>query len=378
MPHAAPALGHPHGGSTRRHHVAARDRRPLRRTRVRLPIAIALVGTMASVTLPAQQDPPASGGGFVFRSRAELVNVTATVKDRNERFVTGLERDDFVLYEDGAPQPITHFSDERVPVSLGLVVDTSGSMEGEKWLAARDAIERFQELLGPEDEVFLYTFSDDTQLVEPWTRDRNRISRAMARVQPRGGTSMYDAVAEAIPIAQEGVHQKKALIVISDGNDRNSSTDPRSLRQLIRETEVLVYAIGIDGESEQPTWTRPMPRTPRLPIPFPIPGRRYPPQWPGSPPPRYPRGGTVGGADEGVNVGALRDLTDDSGGRTEVVRSARDLGPATAGIADELSRQYSLAYVPAAEKDGRWHTIRVEVRGRDYLVRARRGYVATP
>ncbi len=115
-------------------------------------------------------------------------------------------------------------------------------------------------------------------------------------------------------------------------------------------------------------------------------GRRQPPpQWPGQPggggsyPPSYPGGipQQPSAGNERVNAYALRELTDDSGGRTELVRDGSDLGPATAGIADELSRQYSLGYAPAVEKDGRWHTIRVEVRNSNYRVRARRGYIAT-
>ena len=164
---------------------------------------------------------------------------------------------------------------------------------------------------------------------------------------------------------------------------QDSDTDIVALRQRVRETEVLIYAVGIDGESEAPPWTRG--GTQRLPprIPFPIPGQgpvgRRPP-WPGQPP-SHPQGGrrnpTVS-TDERVNEQALRLMTDDSGGRTEIIRTVRDLGPATASIADELSRQYFLGYPPAAEKDGRWHTIRVDVPNRDYRVRARRGYMATP
>ena len=100
----------------------------------------------------------------------------------------------------------------------------------------------------------------------------------------------------------------------------------------------------------------------------------------GSPPiivPRNPPNRTVGGSDR-VNVAALRDMTDDSGGRTEIIRSARDLDPATASIADELSKQYYMGYAAAGKKDGRWHAIRVEVRNGNYLVRARKGFVATP
>jgi VWFA-related protein len=338
--------------------------------------AALLVAALSAVTLVAQQ--PADRG-FRFKSNVLLINVSATVTDQAERFVSGLQKEDFLLFEDDREQPISHFSAERVPVSLGIVLDVSGSMEGQKFRAAEAAIERFlRDLLAPEDEVFLLTFNQHTDLVSDWTTDRDRVMQSLRRVYPRGGTAMYDAVAEAIPLAQRGKHSKKALVIISDGNDTNSSTDARTLRGLIRETEVLIYAIGIDGNSRI---TRGGPTSgPRFPIPFPIPGRRYPPQFPGQPPPGYPPTGGSGGTivmNDGVNAHALRNLTDDSGGRTEVVRSAIDLGPATAGIADELSRQYSLAYTPTSERDGRWHTIRVEVRNANYRVRARRGYIAT-
>jgi Ca-activated chloride channel homolog len=336
----------------------------------------------------SQSSQPPEGGRFRFKTAVDLINVSATVTDSSERFVTGLRKEDFILFEDEREQQITHFSDERVPVSLGIVLDTSGSMEGAKFRAAESAIDRFmRDLLSPEDEVFLMAFNDQAELISGWTTDRDRVMRGLRGVYPRGGTAMYDAVAEAIPLAQRGKHRKKAIVVISDGNDTNSATDVRALRSLIRETEVLIYAIGIDGGSTRPA-IRTGPTNRPLPIPWPIPGggggRRYPPQFPGQPgpgsyPPSYPGGvpQQPSGANEGVNAHALRDLTDDSGGRTELVRDGRDLGPATAGIADELSRQYSLGYSPAAEKDGRWHTIRVEVRNSNYRVRARRGYIAT-
>jgi VWFA-related protein len=190
---------------------------------------------------------------------------------------------------------------------------------------------------------------------------------------------MYDAVAAAIPLAQSGRHRKRALVVISDGNDTNSEIGVAELKRLIRESEVLVYAVGIDSTGAVVTQPRrPIPPRGPLPFPFPIPGRR-PGAPPRMPPPYPPGGGTVirSGSDERVNVAALRDLTDDSGGRTEIVRYARDLDPATAGIANELSRQYYLGYPATGKKDGRWHSIDVEVRKGNYQVRARRGYTAS-
>ncbi len=350
-----------------------------RRWSISRPIVAALVCVIAATLVVDGQQPRTGTDGdraFRFRSGVELINVTATVTDRRGRFVSGLGKDDFLVYEDDLLQEISYFSNERVPVSLGIVLDTSGSMEGAKMDAARDALDRFLfDLLGPDDEIFIYRFSYQPTLVHGWTSDRDSLSRALRRIRPRGGTALYDAVADAIPVAEEGRHRKKAVVVISDGNDTNSETDERDVRRLIRESEVLVYAIGIDGDGgPRVTVGRPNSRSP-IPFPFPVPGGgrgRLPFPAPG------PRGGGRAGIDDRVNVSALRDLTDDSGGRTEIVRDATDLDPATAGIADELSRQYYLAYPSPGHRDGQWHAIDVEVHDTRHRVRARRGYVATP
>jgi Ca-activated chloride channel homolog len=355
--------------------------------------AVLVVATVvaAAVSLTAQQPsgtrPPADGRDESprFRSGVDLVNVTATVSDSSGRFVSGLRSEDFAIYEDGEAQEVTFFSADRVPVSLGLVLDTSGSMAGEKWGDAKSSLDRFvYDLLDERDELFLYRFSDHPVFVEGWVTDRGPISRAIARITPFGGTSMYDAVLEAIPFAATGHHQKKAIVVISDGNDTSSIGSLQDVRARVRDSEVLVYAVGIDGESVEDRLRQP--RTPRFPPrgpggPFPPggvrpPGGRFPvfPQifGPGTGRQRTPLGG-----DDRVNADVLRDITEDSGGRAEIVRSARDLNPATASIADELSRQYTIGYASTAKKDGRWHSIRVEVRNRAYRVRARRGYVAS-
>jgi VWFA-related protein len=346
----------------------------------------------AALGATATGQEPRDSQVFRFKTGVELINVTATVTDANGRFVAGLRKEDFRLVEDGQEQQITHFNSERVPVSLGLVVDTSGSMEGEKWVSARQALNRFLfQLLDRDDEVFLYRFDNQPELIETWTTDRERIATGLARIRPRGATSLYDAVASAVPLAQTGRHRKKAIVVISDGNDTNSRTTIREIKTMIRSTEVLAYAIGIDtqgmatsGWGGQPPPQYPPPQGPRrpVPMPFPIPGRTSPPA---QPPPYYPpasppTGGNTsrGRPDDRLNVAALRDITDESGGRTEIVRYARDVDPATSSVADELSRQYYLGYSSQARKDGQWHTIRVETRDGRHLVRARKGYVALP
>jgi VWFA-related protein len=363
------------------------------RSHLRVASSAAALVALLAVGLQGQQpqQPEQKPGqdSFRFKSGVELINVTATVTDSSGRFVSGLRQDDFVVYEDDERQEVTHFNSERVPVSLGVAIDTSSSMAGEKIEAARSALDRFlYDLLDRQDEIFLYTFSNDPSLIQNWTTDRQVLSRALSRLVPHGGTAMYDAVAEAIPLAQRGQFQKKALVVISDGNDTSSTTRIRDVQQLIRESESLVYAIGIDCSSDSTRRLRNSgifqqrdggifeQRRGPFPIPFPIPGGRggWPqPRQPQRPDPR----GWSSPCNDPVNVSALRDLTDDSGGRTEIIRSAQDLNPATANIADELSKQYYLGYPSSGRKDGRWHAIRVEVRNHNYRVRARRGYVAS-
>jgi VWFA-related protein len=191
-------------------------------TRRLLPIGAAMIALLVvslhaqpPAQTPAPPPPPAPvrpGGdeqGFRFKSGVELINVTATVSDASGRFVPGLRQDDFVVYEDDKPVTVTHFNAERVPVSLGIALDTSGSMAGTKIQEAQDALDRFlYDLLDKQDEIFLYRFSNVPMLLQDWTRDRARLSRALGRVTANGGTAMYDAVADAIPLAQKGQNRK--------------------------------------------------------------------------------------------------------------------------------------------------------------------------
>ena len=338
----------------------------MRRLSRLLTASVIAAGAVASLTGQDQDQ-----GNVSFKSGVELINVTATVTDGDGRFVSGLRKEDFTVYEDGERQEITHFNNERAPVSLGIALDTSGSMTSDKMSAARAAIDRFvYDLLGPDDELFFLQFANRPQVVQEWTTDRRAISRAVARAYAGGGTALYDAIADGVPIANLGRHPKKALLVISDGNDTNSRISVGELRGLIRESEVLVYALGVDGTATQ-TRNGPTIQLP-IPLPFPIPGgpRRRPLPPIGGGTRRMPTA-------ERVNAGALREITDDTGGRTEIVRGFRDLDGATTRLADELSKQYYLGYASPGKKDGRWHDIKVEVKDRRLAVRARRGYIAS-
>src|SRR3954453_17295634 len=243
---------------------------------------LAIVLATLVVSLHGQQPaqppvrPDSETQGFRFKSGVELINVTATVSDANGRFVPGLRLEDFIVYENDQPVTVTQFDAERVPVSLGIALDTSGSMAGNKIQEAQTALDRLlYDLLDKQDEIFLYRFSNRPVLLQSWTKDRQQLSRALGRLEPNGGTAMYDAVADAIPMTTKGQNRKKALLVISDGNDTASATTVRELKAQIRETETLVYAIGIDGEGDVQSYRPPPPR-PRAPqpTPFPFPGGR--------------------------------------------------------------------------------------------------------
>src|SRR5258708_14132184 len=167
-----------------------------------------------------QQSDPQS---FKFRTGIELINVNATVTDQSGRFVPGLNKDDFRVYDDEQVQPVTHFNADRVPVSLGIVLDTSGSMDGDKIYSARQALDRFlDQLTDPNDEVFLYRFDNAPELIEGWTRDNRPSTSPPARTQPRGSTPCNYAAIDAGPLAQQRHTRKKPAGIFPDGTDPDS------------------------------------------------------------------------------------------------------------------------------------------------------------
>jgi len=277
----------------------------------------------------------ASTHGQTFRGSVTTVEIPVTVTDSTNRLITGLTRDDFEVFEDGDPQPITQFSDKRTPVSVGLLLDISDSMRGQPIVDARAALDRFMgELLEGTDEAFVGAFNHLPRILVPWTAPPSRLSGRLDNERPTGGTAIYDAVAATISMFGRRQRTRAALIVISDGADTASDLSLTQIRGMLQRSDAFVYAVAIDSATEQRVSTR-------------------------------------------VNPEALREITGPSGGYTEVVRSAADLGPATQRIAEELNSQYTLGYATTRPQDGSWRTIRVRIRERDYLARARRGYFAT-
>lgn len=293
-------------------------------------VVAALLPLAATAALLAGQVPRPDPA---FRAGVDVVTVTATVLDAGGRLVPGLTAADFVVFDDSREQPITQFSNERVPVSLGLLLDVSDSMTGRRMDDARAALDRFLgEWLDQEDEAFVGVFNHRPRLISPWTPRPAQLRGVLDGVIPTGGTAIYDALAQAIGKFPSRTHQRAAIVLVSDGADTASDVDLRTLRAQLRRSEAFVYAVAID-------------------------------------PPERRRINTA------VDPAALRAITDDSGGFTEIVRDTTELGPATRRIADELNTQYLIGYVSPHPNDGQYHSIRVRTRNPDYRVRSRKGYV---
>jgi Ca-activated chloride channel family protein len=287
------------------------------------------------VTLAGLAAMAAAVGAQTFRSGVYTVQVAVTVTDTNGRLVTGLTRDAFEIFEDGDPQPVTQFTDQRVPVSLGVMLDASDSMRGQAMVDARIALDRFlADLLDPADEAFVGAFNHFPRILAPWTQPPEELRARLDEERPGGGTAIYDALVASAPVFAKRTHTRAALVVISDGADTASDHSLGQARDALRRSDAFVYAIAIDPEE----------------------------------PDRSSRQ---------VNVAALREITGPSGGYTEVVRSAADVGPATERIARELNSQYMLGYATTRPLDGSWRALRVRMKADGQLARARRGYYAT-
>ena len=286
---------------------------------------------LTGAALAAQEPSPSHS---FFKSRVDLVGVTATVIDKDGGLVTGLSKDAFELFEDGERQAIAQFTNERVPISVAVLLDVSDSMFGQRLIDARAAVERFLfDELDPSDEFCVIAFNHEPRVLTPWTQSKELIRSRLAELRPSGATGLYDAVIAAMPLIQRRGRERGALLIISDGEDTASDARMQDVRSALLRSDAFSYAIAIDP-----------------------PARR-----------------TI---NTGVNLSALNEITGGSGGSSEVVHDTADLDSATARIADALNKQYLLGYVSSRAPDGRYHSIRVHAVDPAYRVRARNGYVA--
>lgn len=275
------------------------------------------------------------------RVKTDLVTLTATVTDLYGRYVSGLTQKAFTIVDNNEEQEITFFSDSDAPVSIGILFDVSGSMSGEKIAKARNALERFINTSHPSDEYFLIAFNNRAQLLMDRTRDGEAVLRKLTLVEPRQNTALYDAVFLGLERVTRGAHQKRALLVISDGQDNASRYNFGEVRRLMKESDVVTYAVGI-----------------------------------------------MGGSDASSALGMqgqafLDELTSVTGGKSFYPQTDIELDEIFERIALELRHQYSIGYTPKDfEPNGKWRRVKVKVkppRGLPRLtVRSREGYYATP
>ena len=302
-----------------------------------------LILTLALLAAGAAGPPPAArqeSAEDVIRVDTDLVVLRAAVTDKQGHAVTGLGREDFKVYEDGVEQQVGFFSAEESPVSWGLVLDRSGSMEmmmEEVYGAALHVIDEGTS----RDEMFIVTFNGRPEVESEFTSDKHRLENSVIGVRAEGETALYDAVAFALDRFKGGKHRKKVLVVVTDGEDNASRLKFRELVERAEEEEVVVYTVGMFDE-------------PKLPF-------------------LWSNGG-------GTRTG-LKKLAEVTGGAAHFPKDADACRGVMQEIAREVSRQYSIGYYPANKaRDGKWRSIKVEVReggARTKLVaRTRTGYYA--
>jgi len=284
----------------------------------------------AQAPAPSQDDVP------LYRLDARLVLLHASVVDKNGRLVTNVPQSAFKIFEDGVEQPIKLFRREDVPVSMGIIVDNSGSMNSKRSRVAAAALDLVKQS-NPDDEVFIVNFNDDTHFDQPLTNDVKKLQAALARMEARGGTAMRDALSKSIDyVKRNGKKDKKVLVVITDGNDNSSDTTLEQLLRQAQNSEVLIYSIGLLNEEEA----------------------------------REARAAKK----------ALKALADASGGLDYYPKSVSDVQEITPRVAHEIRNQYILGYTSSNQAlDGSFRQVKVTVTGFGRpTVRTRNGYYATP
>jgi Ca-activated chloride channel homolog len=288
----------------------------------------------AAPTSAPGQEPGGDSGTFVFHSDVEEVLLHATVIDDKQRMVTTLDQNAFTVFEDGKLQVIKSFRHEDIPISLGIVIDNSGSMREKRAKVTKAAINLVR-ASNSQDEVFVVNFSDEYYLDQPFTNRINLLQEALEKYETRGGTALYDAVvASADELKRHGKLQKKILFVVTDGEDDASRESlEQAVRRLQEENGPTVYAIGLLGEERQRRAKR-----------------------------------------------ALETMAERTGGIAFFPRSLEEVDAISSTVARDIRNQYTIGYKPTTPKSvGGYRSIRVDAKARGLgklTVRTRSGYYA--
>ena len=294
-------------------------------------LSIAVIGQRQAVE-PAQQQPPQPPS---FRAGVDVVSLNVTVTDGQERFVTDLTQDDFLLYEDGVLQETTYFSRRQLPIALALMIDTSASMD-ERMTTAQEAAIGFSRRLRPEDLAEIIDFDSRVEILQAFTNSIDALEEAIRLTSAGGSTSLYNALYISLrelkkaPLRVEDV-RREAIIVLSDGEDTSSLVSFEEVLDLAHRSETAIYSIGLKTDEE------------------------------GS------------GFREADFV--LRELAQETGGRAFFPEQIEDLAGIYEQISDELSSQYSLGYVSANPlQNGQWRRIVVQMKRENTIARTKQGY----
>ncbi len=279
-----------------------------------MPPAVAADAKAAGISV----DPSLKTHTKPIRRDVDLVLVPVTITDPMNRLVTGLEKENFALTDNGQIQEIRHFSSEDAPVSLGVIFDNSGSMSN-KIDKSREAVVEFFRTANPEDEFFLITFSEKPEVLADFTTSVEDIQDKLVYVVPKGRTALLDAIYLGMNRMRKAKHQKKALLIISDGGDNHSRYSESEIKSLVKEADVQLYAIGLYDRD------------------FKTPEEREGPQ-------------------------LLTELSDVTGGRTFTIGNTNELADVATKIGIELRNQYVLGYRPTnPSRDGKWRKIKVRL-----------------
>ena len=270
---------------------------------------------------PAEEPDEAAGRNATIRVDTNLVLINVTVTDPLNRFVTGLEAEHFKLFEEKAEQRIATFASEDAPLSVGLVFDASGSM-GAKLQKARLAAAQFFKTANPDDEFFLVQFNDKPELVHPFTTNTEEIQNRLTFTQAKGRTALLDGIYMALHQMKKARNTRKAILVLSDGGDNSSRYTESEIKNLVREADVQIYAIGIFE----------------------------------------PASARSRSAEELAGPGLLNEIAEQTGGRHFPVENLNDLPDVAAKIGIELRNQYVIGFVPNnATRDGKYRRVQVKI-----------------
>ncbi|MGA9884282.1 MAG: VWA domain-containing protein [Candidatus Acidiferrales bacterium] len=258
--------------------------------------------------------------GKPITTRTEMTLVNASVFDPLGRIVTGLQQENFRVFEDGVEQEVVYFASDDVPVSIGVIFDMSGSM-ADKIQKSRNAAVQFFRTSNPRDEFFLVDFNNRAQLITPFTDDVDQLQNQLLYTAAHGMTALYDGVYLGLSQMRSAHHERKALLILSDGGDNHSRYTETDIRRFVQESDVQIYAIGLFDPNGGPT------------------------------------------PEEQHGPALLSDLTEMTGGRMFVVQNLGELPDIATKISMELRNQYVLGYIPSNRlQDGKWRKIKVRLR----------------